>query len=343
MVTRGYYIGQIIDELSSITEKVRNRAKLGLTDIHIHLENFYKEILNITCGLKLENLNEERKNNPGLDLGDNVKSIAFQITGTKGSEKINQTLKKAVKYGTKFQRIIILTLQNKQDSYTIKLDLAEPWCFTDKDIWDVNDILNKVMHLKIDSLQILSGLISKELAKITIELEIPDENGQYQTNIDNYVEHIPKERFSGVSAYFDFHSSKDEPFNLTKEDTEYDFKLLISTLKKLPRITRQFYAMIYARCEWNDNDEWNNKYISEEYLKRICSFPDMGGELRLLGEVGLIEVDDREDDMEVKKILINFPRESKSCYFLYEFYQFIDAKEVSLENVLVTLDFSKFN
>ncbi|MEK2099206.1 SMEK domain-containing protein [Vibrio parahaemolyticus] len=92
MITRGYYIGQIIDELSSISEKVKNRGKLGLTDIHVHLEDFYRDILNITLGLNLENLNKERTNSPGLDLGDEVEGIAFQVTGTKSIRLLKRQL-----------------------------------------------------------------------------------------------------------------------------------------------------------------------------------------------------------------------------------------------------------
>ena len=207
MITRGYYIGQIVDELSSITEKVRNRAKLGLTDIHIHLENFYRDVLNMTLGLVLKNLNQERTNSPGLDLGDEAKGVAFQITGTNSTQKVNKTLETAAGQETKFPLIRILTLQNKQTSYSIDSNLAKPFSFTKDNIWDVNDVLNQVMYLEIDKLQLLSELISREFARVTIELEIPDKDGKYQTNIDKYVENIPKERFSGVSAYFDFHSS----------------------------------------------------------------------------------------------------------------------------------------
>lgn len=339
MITRGYYIGQIIDELSSITEKVRNRAKLGLTDIHVHLEDFYRNIINITLDLNLNNLNQERKNSPGLDLGDEVEGIAFQITGTKSSKKINKTLEKASSQASKFPRIKILTLQNKQGSYSIEEKLAQPFGFTEEDIWDVNNVLNEVMYLEIDKLQSLSELISKELARVKIELEIPDKDGKYQTNIDKYVENIPKARFSGVSGYFDFHSSKTEPFDPTKEEVELDFKLLIKTLKKLPRITRQFYAMIYSRSEWSDTE----KYINEDYLKRICSFPDMEGELRLLAEAGLCWWSEPDDYGQSATFQIRFPTKANSDYFSFEFNEFVEANNLSLENVLVTLDFSGFD
>lgn len=338
MITRGYFIGQIIDELTSITDKIKNRAKLGLTDIHIHLEDFYKDILNITLDVNLKNLNQERINSPGLDLGDETKKIAFQITGDKTSAKVNETLGKASSYSTSYKKIIILTLQNKQTSYTIDAELSKPFEFKEDDIWDVNDVLKKVMHLELDKLQRLSELISKEVARVTIELEIPDENGNYQTSLDKFIEKIPKERFNGISAYHDFHSTKSEPFDLTEEDVLNDILLLIKTIKKLPRITRQFFSVIYSRGEW----EGTEKYINQDYLERICTFPDMKGELRLLHEAGLCWWQEPDDQGQSATFQIRLPRKAKSDYFSWEFSEFIEAKGINLESVLVTLDFSCF-
>ncbi|MDB0507339.1 SMEK domain-containing protein [Ralstonia solanacearum] len=42
-------------------------------------------ILNIVYGYKLINLNEERSNNPGLDLGDEVAKVAFRVSLKKSS------------------------------------------------------------------------------------------------------------------------------------------------------------------------------------------------------------------------------------------------------------------
>jgi hypothetical protein len=338
MITRGYYIGQIIDELTSITEKVKTRAKLGLTDLHLHLEDFYKDVLNIAFGYNLENLNKERSNSPGLDLGDENNGIAFQITGTKTTDKVNQTLNKSARQAAIYPKIKILTLQNKQNSYSIKEEFMVPFSFTTEDIWDVNDIFKQVMHLPIDKLQQLSDLISKEVARVTIELEIPDENGKYQTNIDSYIEKIPKERFKGISSYFSFHSSKEDQYDAIEEEVEEDFNNFIKTLKKLPRISRQFYAFLYERSEWDETE----KYINADYLQRICSFPDMDGELRLLDSAGLCLFMAPDDNGESPVYLISLPSKSNSEYFSWEFNEYMESNKINIENVLVSLDFSDF-
>jgi hypothetical protein len=44
--------------------------------------------------LSLVNLNENRSNAPGLDLGDEANGIAFQVTAERTSAKVNETLAK---------------------------------------------------------------------------------------------------------------------------------------------------------------------------------------------------------------------------------------------------------
>jgi hypothetical protein len=80
MITRGYFIGQIVDELTAISSQVEMRGKLHLFDLHICLENFFRDILNIALGYSLKNLNEERSNAPGIDLGDENEKIALYHT-----------------------------------------------------------------------------------------------------------------------------------------------------------------------------------------------------------------------------------------------------------------------
>ncbi|WP_041232919.1 SMEK domain-containing protein [Cylindrospermum stagnale] len=119
MITRGYFIGEIIDELANIANQVDNRCKLGLIDLNKYLEDFFKEILNKILDISLENLNNERSNAPGLDLGDSLKGKAFQITSEKTSDKINHTLKTIVDNNIdQYKDIYVLIIGYKQKKYT---------------------------------------------------------------------------------------------------------------------------------------------------------------------------------------------------------------------------------
>ncbi len=344
MITRGYFIGQIIDELTAVSHQVKSRSGLQLFDLNRYLEDFFKDILNIVYGYKLKNLNEDRSNNPGLDLGDEGAKVAFQVTSTKTSDKINKTLEKAAGQLGKFPTIYVLILQEKQGSYSgLDADLAKPFGFkAEEHILDIQDVLKLVLSLPIDRLQQLFDMVNKEVARVKIELEVPDKNGKYQTNIDSYIEQIPRERFEGIGSYYkhllEMAEREKSSYDVSEEDVGKDFKKIIKKLKSLPRISRQFYAFLLDRGEWHDT----NRFINADYLDRICKFPDMEGELRLLTTADLCWWQEPDEHGQSATWRIATVQRSKSYEFTWEFMDFLKQKKVSLEKVIVSLDFSDF-
>lgn len=85
----------ITDALSHIANKVNLHNHLNLQDINIHLENFFRDILNIIYrDRKFKNLNTLEGNYPSIDLGDNLKDLAIQITSTTSLAKVRNTIEK---------------------------------------------------------------------------------------------------------------------------------------------------------------------------------------------------------------------------------------------------------
>lgn len=98
MLTRGYCICYIIDELTQVAEKAKVRAALNLNDLPIYVETFIKELLN---KIFVYNLNDENYNSPGIDLGDEFNKIAFQITIQNTSQKANLMIMKNAVFSLK--------------------------------------------------------------------------------------------------------------------------------------------------------------------------------------------------------------------------------------------------
>jgi hypothetical protein len=326
--------------LTAVSHQVESRSGLQLYDLNRYLEDFFKDILNIVFDYTLINLNEERSNNPGLDLGDEVAKVAFQITSTKTSEKINKTLEKAAAQVSKFPTIYVLILVDKQGSYSgLTTTLTTPFKFTAKEhILDIGDVLKKVLSLPIDRLQQLHDLVSKEVARVKIELEVPDKRGKYQTNIDAFIEQIPRQRYDGVSAYYKYLTRENPDTEVTEEAVGKDFKKIIRSLKKLPRISRQFYAFLLDRAEVSGTDFT----ISVDKLSRICSYPDMDGELRLLMEQSLCWLNEADAWDKSPTWGVGTVPNANSDEFTWEFMEFIKKKNLSLEKIIVSLDFSDF-
>lgn len=124
-MTRGILIGEIIDNLSNLNNQISLRCSLGFTDLNKVSEDFFAKLLNKIYSYNLVNLNATRSNEPGLDIGDEPNSVAFQVTSQADSSKINNTLEKiTTEQQDKFIKILIIG--EKQGSYTvIKTDLIE--------------------------------------------------------------------------------------------------------------------------------------------------------------------------------------------------------------------------
>ncbi len=333
MISKGYFIGQIIDELASVSHQLEYRSKLGLFDLNVITEDFIKNILNLVYDYGLINLNEDKNNFPGYDLGDEVKQIGFQITVTKNIEKIRVTLERAVKNKKKFPKLIILILTKKQNSYAMDNVKTYGFNFTEDDIWDMNDVLKDVLHLDTVKVQELHSLIMKETARVKIELEIPDQDGRYPTDINSHIEPIPEKKFQGLDRYIAFNVDISNDFN--KKEALDNFNSFIKVLQKLPRITRQFYSFLIQRSEW----EKDNKKINYAYLSRIYSYPDMKGEIDLLINAKLINHYE-QDEEDLAYISLSNPFKED---FIVDVVYYMEEKDIDIDKAIVSLDFTDFH
>lgn len=343
MITRGYFIGQIVDELSAISTQVQNLCRLNLTDLNLYLENFYKEVLNNMLNLELLNLNDVRSNNPGLDLGDEKNGFAFQITSTKKSKKINETLQKITPEDTsKYKKIHILIIGKKQGTYSA---LATESCpdFTEGDIWDISDLCKILVNMPIDRLQTLFNYVQAEVARVKIELEAPDSNGDYATNINEYFEASQVPKVGGCKEFNTF--LMESGFGEGPEYLVKELKAFSKRLEKLPRVTRQFYAKLFEfrkNALANEDEKFG---IQHDWLKRICTWSDINGELRLLESAGLAEVEPADPGLaNVDVIWIYIKGGATSLYYDFhkQFLDFVEYKKFNLEEAFTAIDFSKF-
>jgi len=90
------YISQITDALAILSRKVEIKSALNLTDINIHAEDFYKDLLNLSFGYQLVNINTINPNAAAIDLGDVNNKTAIQVTSTSSLSKTRKTVEKFI-------------------------------------------------------------------------------------------------------------------------------------------------------------------------------------------------------------------------------------------------------
>lgn len=90
---------EIIKLLSNFVAEVKGSAASGHQDINKTSEGFLRDLFREVFGLSnLKDLNEEKPNFPGLDLGDDAAGVAFQVTSEHKVGKIQETLKTVIRH-----------------------------------------------------------------------------------------------------------------------------------------------------------------------------------------------------------------------------------------------------
>jgi len=332
MLTRGYYIGQIIDELSSLNQTVNSRGKQHLFDINIHCENFVRDLLNLIHGWNLHNLNRDRLNTEGLDLAEDVRKIGIQVTSNAGAPKVHKTLKNTD--SNNYPTVYIVVVGTKQGHFTLDESVTKPFNFTLQNIWDLDDLVRQIIDKKIVELKEILEFLQENCQRVRIELEQVNEDGRYPTDLDDYIEPIPKAILRGYNSYIAFQKKIANEWEIEPNEIEANLKDLINKLISLPRITRQFYSMMVERAT---EGAYGRLFIHDGYLNRICTWPSIQGEIELLVRSDLItDVEQFEGGMQWQLLEKSTRNQDPMLSELKNFA----LQTVGMKKIFVELDFS---
>ncbi|QEL21951.1 SMEK domain-containing protein [Bosea sp. F3-2] len=297
MSSRGYFVGQIIDDLDAIASQVRQRCKLNQMDLNRVLEDFFKEILNLVYGYNLQNLNKERVNTPGLDLGDKSigAKIAYQVTSQAGSSKINGTLSKISPIdAVSYDRFKVLIIGQRQGSYSLDTTLTAKYKFNENDdIVGITELCRDIMDLSLPDLQAVHRKLSDEQRRIVIELEPELPDGSFKTSMLDFIEANPNVGRSDASA-FASHEDVSGLFN-DREEAQSVLDRFIDEIARLPRMTRELFGWMVDESEFDNKGISPSLQINADYVAAKCrDVPNYLAEIRLLTARGFIDFDQEE-------------------------------------------------
>lgn len=164
MSQRELFLKKISNELSKWEVRISHLNSISLYDINNMAENTACELLNAIFGYQLVNINSETPRHIAIDLGDKSNKIAYQVTSTKGSKKIRESLKKFFEndYHKCYDDLFVLILGQKQKKYPDFL-FEEDFNFdSSKHIIDFRDLLRSINYLPISKIKKIYQILIEE-------------------------------------------------------------------------------------------------------------------------------------------------------------------------------------
>lgn len=164
-MNRQDYLKSIINSLTWLSTQVSVNNRLNLTDINVHSENFYRDLLNLAFDYNLANINIIDPNAAAIDLGNEGNKFAIQVTSTSSLAKTKHTVTKFIEKGLheKYDRLVILNITSKITHTAPTVGDKIYSLNTKDDIWDIGNLAVMINDLELSKIQEISNFLNQQL------------------------------------------------------------------------------------------------------------------------------------------------------------------------------------
>lgn len=232
---RQEYYNKIEERLSWLAHRIKVRGRLNTLDLHIHCENFYRDLLNLVYGWKLVNANSSEQNATAIDLVSVNEKIVIQVSATNTIAKVQRSLDKLgeIYVGYSFKFLSIADSVDNIQKHTFNILRESGVTFNPKgDSFDTIILLRDINGLDIDTLEKVFQLITKELSFDTFD-------SKFKSGLAHVINKLSLIDLSQCSVQFD---SKD--FDIDSKisvNNLYEFKSIINSYKIYHSIVQNIY------------------------------------------------------------------------------------------------------
>ena len=152
-------------QLGTLVSAVEIAGQNNLSSSHVVAETTLAGLLNRVYGWELVNANAIRQNCPGIDLIDEARSIAVQVTATRTAEKVRHTLEEVAKSGVVYKRLIVLLITNAQPTPAMQT-CAVPTYTGSVEVWNIPHVFRDARELDAVKLDALTKYLAAELGPV---------------------------------------------------------------------------------------------------------------------------------------------------------------------------------
>ena len=164
---RQKYYNFISDKLSTLAYRIMLSGKLNVLDLHIHAENFFRDLFNLVYGWNLVNLNEASQNEEAIDLADATNKILVQVSATNTKRKVDASLANIDVTQYKDYTFKFISIAKPADNLRNHIyQVPDGILFNPKnDIYDVHSVIGNIHSMEIDQYERVYEFVGKELGK----------------------------------------------------------------------------------------------------------------------------------------------------------------------------------
>ena len=287
-------------------------------------------VLNMIEDWSLVDLNVDTPNVPVVDLGDKHAKVCVQVTAEDRSSKIKDTINDflAGKVYEEYTRLVFLMIAGKKN-YSTPFATEGKFNFSrEKDIWDIDDLLEKIEQLPLDKLHALNEYLNKELAPIVQAIALPK---SLLSKVEKVIASPPKD----ASKFLQLVGC--EPGDEFWEDEVKKVKKFYKLLSKRSREEREYLLLIMTRGEITSRSGIRRFRIGQNTLRSVFNDggTNDGGCFAALDDAGLVTADPDYPPV----VEIHFTLECDEDIFVH-LRRFCKDDDAKLERILVDGDFT---
>lgn len=160
------YQKRIVDKFAFLESMLKRYGDLPLLDENIAMEDVICQLLNLMYGYKLVNLNAQKGNYPGIDLGDKHNRIAVQVTSDNSRSKVKETIRKFLdnNFDDQYDRLIVFVLGTRKNFHKA-FDTGDFSFSAEEDIWDFSSLTKDLRGLGLDRLEQINQYLEQEYGR----------------------------------------------------------------------------------------------------------------------------------------------------------------------------------
>ncbi|PTT58957.1 hypothetical protein DBR33_00130 [Stenotrophomonas sp. HMWF022] len=215
--------------------------------------------------------------------------------------------------------------------------MANELSFHSNCVWDINTLAHKALNLDIFTLERFHRTVRANVAKVHVELEVPDEKDTYPTSGYDLWQPRIQPRIGNGIAFAEFSADRAGVAldDIDLSEIQDGLKKLGRELARLPRVTSKFLVVLLERRNRKRSSRFDGAWSHTLHHTVVSEYRggDAREEIEILEHAELVAVNG-DDPAACGPTEIGVRLSIVSDELAHNFLKFVKAKSLSLRHVI---------